>query len=123
MSPSTETAPLGARWNRVGIPASSRGMKPRRIAATSGRDRIISVAKHTPMVATRVRISASSRRMPKRWSASSRSTSSDVISTPVSSGTPNSSLSPIAAPSTSARSQATIAISHSSHNGIVSAAG
>ena len=62
-------------------------------------------------------MNASSRRMPKRVSASSSMTSAAVISTPHSTGMPNSSLSPIAAPSTSARSHAMIAISHSTHSG------
>ena len=43
-------------------------------------------------------------------------TSSPVRHTPQTSGMPNSRLSPIAVPITSARSQATIAISHSSHS-------
>ena len=61
---------------------------------------------------------ASIRRMPKPESASNSSTSNAVMRTPTSSGMPNSNWSPTAAPSTSARSQATIAISHRIHSGI-----
>ena len=74
-------------------------------------------------MATSVTMKASMRRMPSRESASSSSTSSAVIITPHSRGTPNSSFNPIAAPSTSARSQAMIATSHSTHSGIETHAG
>ena len=109
--------PPGVRANKLTRPAASCGMNPRRISPTPGFESIISAAKHAPMVATRVMMKASMRRMPRRESASRMRTSSAVITTPQRSGTPNKSLRPIAAPSTSARSHATIAISHSTHKG------
>ncbi len=92
-------------------------MKPRRIAPSSGCESAISIAKQMPMVATSMMMNASMRRMPRRESASSSSTSSAVIITPHRSGMPNSSFMPMAAPSTSARSQATMAISHRTQSG------
>ena len=59
---------------------------------------------------------ASMARMPKLWNHSTSSVSAAVSSTPVSSGMWNSRFSPMAAPRTSARSQAAMAISHSTHS-------
>ena len=57
--------------------------------------------------------------MPKLWNHSSSSVSAAVSSTPMSSGMWNSRFSAMAAPSTSARSQAAMAISHSTHSAMV----
>ncbi len=93
------------------------------MAGRSGCESSICTAKHPPIVTTSVRMNASSRRMPKFESASRDSTSSAVMETPARSGRPNRSWSPIAAPMTSATSQATIASSHRIHNGHTSTRG
>ncbi len=76
------------------------------------------------MVKTSTRMKASSLRMPAFWINSNNSTSKPVISTPQSTGMPDScprlyptgkQFKPMADPSTSARSQAAMAISHSTN--------
>ena len=69
------------------------------------------------MVPTSSRMTASMVRMPKRCSASSSRTSNPVMMTAHSSGMWNSRLSATALPSTSARSQAPMAISQNSQLG------
>ena len=116
-SPSTVTEPSGACPKSPALPSAPRGMMEYTIAARSGRDITIWSAKHTPITATSEMMNASIRRMPRLESARSSRTSSAVMSTPTSSGIPNRSCRPMAAPSTSARSHATIAISHRIHSG------
>ena len=75
----------------------------------SGRAATSSQTKHKVMTVISATTNASSRRNPRCWSARITNTSSPVSTTPPSNGTPNSSRRPIAVPSTSARSHATIA--------------
>ena len=87
------------------------GTRPRATAPIAGCAIASSTAKHTPMDAIKAMMNASSQRNPLFWSMRISSTSSAVSTTPQISGMPNSRLSAIAAPITSARSQAAIAIS------------
>ena len=94
------------------------GMKPAAIAAIGGCDRIIWPTKQIMMMIISATMKASTLRNPRRSSARMTKTSSAVSTTPQTSGRPNSSWSAIAVPITSARSQATIAISANSHSEI-----
>ena len=87
-------------------------MNPRAISAASGFAMMISRRKQAPIVPTMTRMNASIFRIPAWWSNRMMKVSSAVNRTPYISGRPNSSCSPIAEPSTSARSHAAIASSH-----------
>ena len=84
--------------------------------AMSGREMMISNRKQAPTVATSVMTSASSMRKPRCCNVRMINTSAAVIRMPHVSGIPNSRLSAIAVPITSARSQAAIAISQSTQS-------
>ena len=93
------------------------GAKPRITAPHSGSASAIWIAKQTAMTPSSVTISASIQRKPMFCIHRIRNTSSAVMITPSSSGMPNSRLSPIAVPITSARSVAQMAISLTTHSG------
>ena len=95
------------------------GTNPAATAPTAGCEMTISNRKHPAIVAISTTTNASSSRNPLCCSNSTISTSSAVIMMPQVIGMPNSRLSPIADPITSARSQAAIAISHSTQRAIV----
>ena len=95
---------------------SADGTKPRMTPPMSGRERMISNRKHAPTVTTSAMTSASMIRNPLFCSHSTSMTSSAVIPTPHASGIPNRRFSAIAAPMTSARSHAAMAISHRIHS-------
>jgi hypothetical protein len=98
-------------------------MNPRAIDPASGRAMRISSRKQAPIVATRTRMNASIFRIPAWWRNRMRNVSSAVNRTPYIRGSPNSSWSPIADPSTSARSHAAIASSHRIHSTALTAGG
>ena len=75
-----------------------------------------STAKQTPMVTISAMTKASSQRKPLFCSSRISRTSNAVSTTPHTSGIPKSRLSAMAEPITSARSQAAIAISHSTQS-------
>ena len=98
------------------VTIAGRGTKPASTAASEGCSQAIWNAKQIATVATRAMIAASSQRKPRFCKASSSITSSSVTTTPATSGRPKSRFRPIAMPITSARLQATIAISQKTHS-------
>ena len=75
-----------------------------------------SVMKHTAIVTISARTKLSITRIPSRVSHNISRVSKEVSNTPASNGIWNKRLRPMAAPSTSARSQAAMAISQSTHS-------
>src|ERR1035437_2486448 len=100
-----------------------RGASPVSSSLTAGLAQKISTQKQAAITAISVKITSSIVRMPKLWNQSSSSVSAEVIRTPASRGMWNSRLSPMAAPMTSARSQAATAISQSAHSARLTARG
>ncbi len=96
---------------------STVGAKPRITAPQSGSAIAICTAKHAAITPSSATTKASTQRKPSHCRPRMTNTSTAVISTPISSGIPNSRLSPIAVPMISARSVAVIAISANSHSG------
>ena len=94
----------------------SDGTKPAAIEPHWGLDRTISTARHPPTVMISATMNASIILTPRLCRKRIRSVSKAVTTTPARRGRPNSSCSPMAEPSTSARSQAAIAISHTTHS-------
>ncbi len=92
------------------------GIKPLATMPSIGLASTISVRKHPPIIAISAIMNASSFRMPSFCRYRSNIVSSNVTTTPHINGKPNSKLSPMAMPSTSARSHAAIAISASRYN-------
>ena len=96
---------------------STVGAKPRITSPHTGSAMAIWMPKHTAMTPSSVTMKASIQRKPSRCIHRMRNTSSAVRMTPISSGMPNSRLSPIAVPITSARSVAQMANSASAQSG------